>query len=216
MSMFKNPKNRGKLISFLIALTLVIVTTLFVNGNKKKVEQIEKNIASLDKDMEASLSFYLLGKSDLSQAQLYFTLGMMHKESGFSFNPIFIPLKDALFNSIESINEAVTEKTNKIDEFEIDNISKEFESAVINQNFDRFYSAYFKSINIIVGLNNNYKIESNSKSQKKVDLKAEKASLEVQASLLTWIAAIIGFMQLFFNSFYEMFVESKKSKLKVE
>ncbi|MES2774936.1 MAG: hypothetical protein V4722_12165 [Bacteroidota bacterium] len=209
--MFANPKNRSKLISFLIAFTLVILTTFFVNQNKKESEQISGKIAGIDKKMEASLSLYLLAKSDFSYAMLYQTLGMLHKENGHSFNTVFLPYGDALIRGIKSINEAIGQNEGRVEEETIGMLENGFKTAADRDNLDDFFKTFSDAGRIVTGLNYAYETNVKKLANDKLSLKAERAALEVRASLLTWIAAIIGFVQLFFNSFYDMYIEYKKS-----
>ena len=210
--MSANPKNRGKLISFFIAFTLVIITTFFVNRNKKEGEQISGRIAGIDKKMEASLSLYLLAKSDFSYAMLYHTLGLLHKENGHSFNTVFLPYGDAFIRGIRSINEAIGENEGRVDEEKIAMLENGFKTAANRNNLDDFFKTFNDAGSIVAGLNYAYKTNTNKLGNDKLSLKAQRAALEVRASLLTWIAAIIGFVQLFFNSFYDMYLDYKKNK----
>ncbi len=210
--MFSNPKNRGKIFSFFIALSIVIITTFFVNENKKEVERISGRIAGIDKKMEADLSLFLLAKSDFTQAMLYNTLGMLHMENGHSFKTLFVPFQNAVLNGVIGLNEAVGNSQEKLTKEQIESIADEFATASYNNDVTAFVQTFFNTNEVIALLNKAYKNNTEQKATDKVRLKAQRETLNVEASLLTWIAAIIGFVQLFFNTFYDMYLDYKKNK----
>lgn len=210
---FSDPQNRGKLISFAIAFFLVIMTSFFVNENEKEMERISGKIAAIDKNMEAGLSNYLLARSSFSQAMLYNTLGMMHRENGHSFSSLFIPFKDAVINGIKSVNESMIDAKSRLNNEEIRSIAYAFDKVAVENDTEGFANVFMETQVIIQTLNMAYETSLSKQANYKLELKNKLATLEVKASLLTWIAAIIGFVQLFFNSFYDMYVEQKKIKI---
>ncbi len=211
--MFKNPKNRGKLISFIIAFGLVIITTFFVNENRKEIERISGKIAVIDKEMEAGLSFYLLAKANFSQAMMYNTLGLMQMESRHTFTPLYIPLKNEVINGIRSINESLGQDDARLNPEQIQTIDDAFSKSASEDNINEFITAFNSSLVVFQKLNVAYEASLLKLSNDKVRLKNRSASLEVKASFLTWLAVIIGFLQLFFDSFYDMYTEQKTQKI---
>jgi hypothetical protein len=211
--MFRDKNNKGKLVSFAIAFILVIITSIFVNGNEKKMEEISGRIAAIDKRMEAGLSNYLLAKSSFSQAMLYNTLGMMHMDNGHKFRALYIPFKQAVISGIRSVKESISADESNSNDEQIQSISYAFDKASTEENTVDFVNAFMDAQVIIQTLNMSYEASVRQLATEKLELKNKRASLEVKASLLTWIAAIIGFVQLFFNSFYDMYIEHKKTKI---
>jgi hypothetical protein len=212
--MFKDSKNKGKLISFIIAFSLIILTTLFVNENQMKMERISGQIAVLDKNMEAGLSNYLSAKSEFSQAIMYQTLGMMHVENGHSFKTLYLPFKDAVINSINNVNISIGYGETKLTDKQIQSISNAFTTAASNNNSYSFINVSMSSLKILKQLNSAYEATVLKQADKKLELKKARSAFETRASVLTWIAAIIAFLQLFFTSFYEMYLEYKKTSIR--
>lgn len=210
--MFKNSKNREKLISFAIAFSLVIITSIFVNENEKRMEVISGRIAAIDKSMEAGLSNYMLAKSSISQAMLYNTLGMMHRDNGHEFTPLYVPFSGAVIDGIKSINESISEAESRLNGEQIQSIAHAFGQAAEQNDLGVFADVFMKTLVVIETLNKAYETSISKQANEKLALKNAHAALEVKSNLLTWVAAIIGFVQLFFNSFYEMIAEHKRSK----
>ncbi|MCY7422649.1 MAG: hypothetical protein LH478_13005 [Chitinophagaceae bacterium] len=211
--MFSNPKNKGKLISFLIAFSLVIITTFFVNENKKEIERISGRIAVIDKNMEAGLSNFLFSKSNFSQAMMYNTLGLMHIKSGHTFSYLYIPFKDEVINGILSINESLGQGDARLNPEQIQSIDDAFSKSAADNSSTGFITVFNSALVVFQKLSLAYEASILKQANDKLRLKNNRGALEVKASLLTWLAVIIGFVQLFFNSFYDMYTEYKKPKI---
>ncbi|HSR38987.1 MAG TPA: hypothetical protein VLL95_08735 [Phnomibacter sp.] len=202
-------KNRGKIISFIIALVLFIIGNFIQRHYEKQQGTIEGLMADVEKKQEQFLKNTLLAKAQFSEGQLFITLGLMTADAMHPAENVFIPIQQNMTQGMDLLNLTTPPSTQPDNQQQIDNVKSAFTTSI--QQTGDISGPFTEAVALFNKLAGQAAVHEQTLADQLKTYRADKQKLQSASNIILWINTIILLIQLFFSSFYEMITEKKEA-----
>ena len=202
-------KNRGKIISFIIALVLFIIGNFIQRHYEKQQGTIEGLMAEVEKKQEQFLKNTLLAKSQFAEGQLFITLGLMTADAMHPAENVFIPIQQNMTQGLDLLNLTTPPSTQPDNQQQIDNVKSAFTTSI--QQTGDISGPFTEAVALFNKLAGQAAVHEQTLADQLKTYRADKQKLQSASNIILWINTIILLIQLFFSSFYEMITEKKEA-----
>jgi hypothetical protein len=202
-------KNRGKIISFIIALVLFIIGHFIQRHYNKQQGTIEGLMAEVEKKQEQFLKNTLLAKSQFAEGQLFITLGLMTADAMHPAENVFIPIQQNMTQGLDLLNLTTPPQNQAGNQQQIDNVKNAFTSSI--QQTGDISAPFMEAVTLFNKLAGQASVHEQALADQLKTYRTDKQKLRSASNIVLWINTIILLIQLFFSSFYEMLTQKKEA-----
>jgi hypothetical protein len=202
-------KNRGKIISFIMALVLFIIGNFIQRHYDKQQGTIDGLMADVEKRQEQFLKNTLLAKSQFVEGQFFVTLGLMTADAIHPVQNVFIPIQQNMTQGLDLLNLTTPPSNQATNQQQIDNVKNAFTTSI--QQTGDISSPFTEAISLFNKLAGQASVHEQTMTDQLKTYRADKQKLQSASNIVLWINTIILLIQLFFSTFYEMITEKKEA-----
>ncbi len=210
------PRQKAKIVGFIISLSLFIIANFFQSSLNSKVREINGRISDIERNQEFQTKNMLMGKDCFENGQLYLTLGVMTKDEEHDISNIFNPVSNYFIQGLESLNATLPESDQIGWKEKIKKLSFEFDRLSSNSDLNQFYLSFSAGVVIFKELFEASNQQSEQMADQKNLFRIKAEGYSFYSNLLLIVNTIILLIQLFFNSLFDLFLERREEKQKAK